>query len=177
MEPFIGQIIPVGFNFAPYGWLLCQGQLISIANYSTLYNLIGTSYGGDGQTTFGIPNLSGRVPLHYGQGPTLSTYTLGEAIGTESVTLLATQAGAHTHSFMTSTKPANSITPSNTTTLGLASSGTGGIYVYGSSTTSNTKLSSKSIGIAGGSLPHENRQPFQAVNYIIAWSGLYPSRN
>ena len=182
MEPFVGQIIPVAFNFAPVGWFLCNGQLASIATYSTLYSLISTTYGGDGQTTFGIPNLCGRVPLHIGQwvppsghGSALSNYTLGEMIGTESVTLLSTQVGAHSHPFMVSSKASNSTTPAASTALGVASSGTGGIHVYGP-TPSTTTLSSKSVSIAGNSIPHENRQPYEAVNYIIAWAGIYPPK-
>jgi microcystin-dependent protein len=179
MEPFIGQIIPVAFNFTPYGWLPCNGQIVAISNYSVLYQLLGTAYGGDGQTTFGIPNLGGRAPLHIGQGVglggvVLSNYTLGEVIGTEEVTLLSTQVGQHSHAFMTSTKAANSITPDNTTALGVASSGTK-IHVYGP-TPSTTNLSANSVSTIGGSQPHENRQPFQAVNFIIAWAGIYPSQ-
>jgi microcystin-dependent protein len=181
MEPFVGQIIPVAFNFTPYGWLACNGQTVAISNYSVLYQLIGTSYGGDGQNTFGIPNLGGRAPLHIGQGVglggvVLSNYTLGEMIGTEEVTLLSTQVGQHSHAFMTSTKAANSITPSTSTALGVASSGTGGIHVYGPVPSTTTNLSANTVDFVGGSQPHENRQPFQAVNFIIAWAGIYPSQ-
>jgi microcystin-dependent protein len=175
MEPFVGQIIPVGFNFAPVGWFLCQGQLVSIAEYTVLFQLIGTTYGGDGAETFGIPDLRGRVPLNQGQGPGLSTYVIGELIGTESVTLTSAQIGAHTHPFMTSSKAATLTTPANTSALGVASSGAG-IFVYGAGP-SNTSLAPGSIGPSGGSLPHENRQPFLAVNYIIAWAGIFPSQN
>jgi len=174
MEPFVGQIIPVGFNFAPVGWFLCQGQLVSIADYTVLFQLIGTTYGGDGVQTFGIPDLRGRVPLSAGQAPGLSTYVIGELTGTENVTLTSAQVGAHTHPFETSSKAATSTTPANTTALGVASSGAS-IFVYGPGP-SNTPLAPASIGSSGSSLAHENRQPFQAVNYIIAWAGIFPSQ-
>jgi microcystin-dependent protein len=178
MQPFVGQIIPVGFDFAPPGWFLCNGQLVSVSNFSTLFALIGTTYGGDGQVTFGIPDLRGRVPLHAGRGNGLSNYVIGERTGTESVTLLAAQLGAHTHPFMASTKVATTPTgdtPGTTTALGVASAGTD-IFVYGPAP-SDTTLAPSSIGNAGGSLPHENRQPYQVLNYIIAWAGTFPSRN
>jgi microcystin-dependent protein len=175
MEPFIGQIILVGFNFAPYGWFLCQGQLIPIAQYDTLYALIGTTYGGDGQTTFAVPDLRGRVPTHWGQGTGLSPYPIGERTGTESVTLINSQIGAHTHQFNASALFANTTTPDNTTTLAPASAGKD-IYVYGTSAP-NTSLAPGSISSVGGSSPHENRQPYLAFNYIMAWAGIFPSRN
>jgi microcystin-dependent protein len=174
MQPFVGQIIPVGFNFAPVGWFLCQGQLVPIDQYTVLYTLIGTAYGGDGVQTFGIPDLRGRVSLHDGQGSGLSSYFIGQLTGAENVTLLSSQVGAHTHSFMTSTKAADSITPASTTALGLASAGVG-ISVYGPGP-SNTTLAPNAIGNAGSSAPHENRQPYLAVNFIIAWAGIFPSQ-
>lgn len=175
MEPFVGQIILVGFNFAPYGWFQCQGQLISIAQYDALYALIGTTYGGDGQTTFGLPDLRGRVPTQQGQGTGLSPYSIGERTGTESVTLTSAQIGSHTHPFNASAKFATGTTPGNTTALAPASAGAG-IFVYGTSAP-NTSLAPGSIGTTGGSNPHENRQPYLALNYIIAWAGIFPSRN
>jgi microcystin-dependent protein len=178
MEPFVGQIIPVGFNFAPPGWFLCQGQLVAISNFATLFQLIGTTYGGDGQTTFGIPNLQGRIPLHDGQGTGLSNYTIGEVTGTESVTLLSSQIGQHSHPFMTSTQTSNATTPGPTTALGIATTGSNNnIFVYGAAGGTNTTLAPASIGPAGSSIPHENRQPYLALNFIIAWAGIFPSRN
>jgi microcystin-dependent protein len=178
MDPFVGQIMPVGFNFAPQGWFLCQGQVIPIANYDALFALIGTTYGGDGQTTFGLPNLSGRVPLHYGQGPNLSNYDIGEVIGTEYVTLRSTQVGLHTHAFMTSPQPATSIAPDGTMALGVASAAAD-IFVYtpGALNPTATNLAPASIGQAGSAMPHENRQPYLALNFIICWSGIFPARN
>lgn len=181
MTPFVGQIILVGFNFAPYGWFLCQGQLIPIDQYETLYTLIGTTYGGDGQTTFAIPDLRGRVPAHQGQWSGGSLYSIGQRLGTEEVTLTSNQVGAHTHQLNTSSKAApagTGTTPSNTTVLGVSSSGqpNSGIFVYGTSAP-NTSLAPNSINPSGSSLPHENRQPYLALNYVIAWNGIFPSRN
>src|SRR5499426_4244130 len=96
-EPFLGQIQPFGFNFAPTGWATCDGQILSIAQHTALFSLLGTTYGGNGQTTFRLPDLRGRVPVHQGQGPGLSPYTLGEVTGTENVTLITTQIPAHNH--------------------------------------------------------------------------------
>jgi microcystin-dependent protein len=174
MEPFVGQIIPVGFNFAPPGWFLCQGQLVSIAEFTVLFQLIGTTYGGDGVQTFGIPDLRGRVPLHQGTGPGLSTYVLGQQSGTEEVTLLSTQMGSHTHNFMTSSQAATTETPGSTMALGAATAAPN-VFVYGTGA-SNTSLAPTAIGPNGSSLPHENRQPFLTVNYIIAWAGIFPSQ-
>jgi microcystin-dependent protein len=176
MEPFVGQIIPVGFNFAPVGWFLCQGQLVPIAQFETLFALIGTTYGGDGISSFGIPDLRGRAPLHQGQGTGLSFYALGQITGTESVTLTAGQVGAHSHAFMASTQTANTVTPGPTTTLGNATP-TGGLFTYDAGTASNTNLTQASISSTGSSNPHENRQPYLGVNYIIAWAGIFPNRN
>jgi microcystin-dependent protein len=174
MEPFVGQIIPVGFNFAPVGWFLCQGQTLPIDQFTPLFSLIGTTYGGDGQSTFNLPDLRGRVPLHQGQGPGLSNYILGEPTGTENVTLLASQIGVHTHAFMTSANTSNLTTPASTSALGLATAGTG-IFVYGSAPP-NTNLSPKSMSVSGSSFPHENRQPLLCLNFIIAWAGVFPQQ-
>ena len=101
-QPFVGQVIAVGFNFAPVGWFLCNGQLLPISQYDVLFNLLGTTYGGDGISTFGLPNMNGRAPLCMGTGSGLSTYVLGQAAGTESVTLLSNQVGLHSHTLATS---------------------------------------------------------------------------
>jgi microcystin-dependent protein len=175
MEPFVGQIILVGFNFAPFGWFLCQGQLIPIAEYQALYALIGTTYGGDGQSTFAVPDLRGRTPTHQGQALSGTTYTLGEIVGTEEVTLTTAQIGQHTHPFKVSNKAANLTTPSNATAVGVANSGAG-IHVFGTNGP-NTQLLPASISVAGSGIPHENRQPYLAFNYVIAWNGIFPSQN
>jgi microcystin-dependent protein len=172
-ENYLGQIILVGFNFAPYGWQLCNGSLLQINANDALFALIGTTFGGDGVQTFAVPDLRGRVVVGAGQGAGLQPYVLGEAAGTESVALTANQFAAHTHQL----GAANNVTgnmPGSSSVLGTPAS-TAQLYA-GSGT--STALSGSSIGPSPGqSLPHENRQPFTALNYIIALQGIFPSRN
>jgi len=170
-QPFVGQIIAVGFNFAPDGWLLCNGQLLPISQYDVLFNLIGTTYGGDGQSTFAVPNLCGRVALSQGQGPNLANYALGQTAGSESVTLSAGQTGGHSHALMAPALAGTTTTPGTTTAL--AQNAQPAVDMYGTAAP-NTSLAVASITPAGGNQPHENRQPYLTVNYIIAWAGVYP---
>lgn len=167
MEPFIGQIIMFGGNFAPRGWALCDGQLLAISSHSALFSILGTTYGGDGQTTFGLPDLRGRAPVHAGHGPGLSAYRLGEKTGSETVTLTTNQIPAHTHQLEAVGNPANSSDARNNG-LGLAE-----IYVAGDP---EAQMNPASIRNTGGGQSHNNIQPVLAVNYIIALVGLYPSR-
>jgi microcystin-dependent protein len=170
-QPFVGQIIAVGFNFAPVGWALCNGATLSISEYDVLYNLIGTTYGGNGTTTFNLPNLCGRGAVGMGQGSGLSNYVLGQSGGSENVTLTSAQIGPHTHALMGATSVGAS-TPTTTAVLGTPAAEN----IYGTSG-ATTMLAGSSIGPApGGGQPHENRQPFQTVNYIIALYGIYPSQ-
>lgn len=174
-QPFVGQIISVGFNFAPVGWHLCDGSLLPITQNEALFNLIGTTYGGDGVTTFGLPDLRGRAPLNAGTGPGLPTYVQGQLSGSETVTLTASQLGAHSHSLMASTQNGAASNPG--ATLALAQNPEATVPVYAPAP-SNTSLSGAAIGnSASGGLPHENRQPYLAINYIIALEGVYPSQN
>jgi len=173
-DPWLGEIALVAFNFAPQGWALCNGQLLSIAQNTALFSLIGTIYGGDGTTTFALPNLQSRVPLHFGQGSGLSPYTIGATDGVESVTLQTTQIPAHTHSF----------TPQATTATGGASSPAGALWAEsGTGDTiyqagnSNAQMAPQTLGNTGGGQSHENRQPFLALNYVIALQGIFPSRS
>jgi microcystin-dependent protein len=174
MQPFVGQVIAVGFNFPPVGWALCNGQLLSISDYAALFNLIGTTYGGNGQTNFAVPNLCGRSPLGQGTGPGLPTAVLGQAAGTETVTLTSTQIAAHTHPALASGNPGTTATPGVSTVL--ANQSTADIKIYGT-VTSLVALAPGAISPAGGNLPHENRQPFNTVNYIISLFGIYPSQS
>lgn len=166
-EPFLGQLMLVPYNFAPRGWALCNGQLLSIAQNSALFSLLGTTYGGDGVTTFALPDLRGRVPLSAGQGPGLSNYTLGEVAGSENVTLLVTQIPAHNHTVTCyngdpeSSSPVNSL-PANATSY---------------AATADSLMAQNMIGPAGGSQPHTNIQPFLVLNWIIAMEGIFPSRS
>lgn len=169
--PFVGQIIIFGGNFAIRGYAFCNGQLIAIAQNNALFAILGTTYGGNGQTTFALPNLQGRVPIHFGSGSGLSPYQLGQQGGSESVTLTTPQLPAHTHtaSLKASTNEATDTEPTNQY-LATGNSYTG---------TTNTQLNAGAIvgGITGGNQPHENRQPLLALNFLIALQGIFPSRN
>lgn len=164
--PYLGEIRIFAGNFAPRGWAMCNGALMSISENDSLFNLIGTTYGGDGQVTFGIPDLRGRLPLHTG-----SSYVLGQQAGSESVTLAVTQIPAHEHHCAAST--AN----------GLASNPTGALLAQGPQIqmyiedAQDASLSPSAVGADGGNQPHENRMPFMAINYIIALEGIYPTQN
>ena len=172
-EPFLGQIIMFGGNFAPRGWALCDGQLLPISQNTALFSLLGTTYGGNGQTTFALPDLRGRVPLHMGQGPGLSPYTLGQVGGTEAVTLLVNNLPQHTHSLNGNSTGGNQPGPSGNV-LAVESTGTSSNY---SSNAPNATLSPQAVGSTGGSQPVSIQQPYLCMNFVIALQGIYPSRN
>ncbi|MGZ4280852.1 MAG: phage tail protein [Gaiellaceae bacterium] len=165
-EPFLGMIIIFGGNFAPKGWAFCNGQLLPINQNTALFSLLGTTYGGNGTTTFALPDLRGRVPLHFGQGPGLSNYVEGQVGGVENVTLLTSQMPAHTH-----VQPATA-GDETTNRPNEAIPARGGVYA---STPDGSNLAATSS--AGGGQPHVNLQPYLALNYIIALQGIFPSRN
>jgi microcystin-dependent protein len=177
-EPFIGQIMPVGFNFAPRGWALCNGQILSIAQNTALFSLLGTTYGGNGQTTFALPDLRGRVPIHQGQGPGLSNYSLGQVAGTENTTLTTNNMPQHNHGlFSNAGGKGNSAVPTNNF-LGV------GVVPSSSETTNNynsaagtNPLAPGSIGLTGGNQPFPILQPYLCINFVIALEGIFPSRN
>jgi microcystin-dependent protein len=174
-EPFVGQIISVGFNFPPLGWLPCDGSLRPISEYETLYALLGTTYGGDGISTFGLPDLRSRTPLCMGQGTGLSNYIQGQLVGTEQVTLTGANMPSHNHPVSLSANDATTITPVGGSTVGNnVQPALNGFYAKGPV---NQPLSSSSFTASTGGLPHENRQPFLALNYVIAWTGVYPSQS
>ncbi len=172
-EPFIGEIRMFGGNFPPRGWQFCQGQLLSIAQNTALFSILGTTYGGNGQTTFALPDLRGRYPMQPGQGPGLSPRTLGEQGGSETVTLISTQMPAHNHSLNVSSQQGEAETPVGTV---LAADNNAQILNYRASPIDGT-MNPAAIGVAGGSQPHNNMSPFLCVNFIIAMEGIYPSRN
>jgi microcystin-dependent protein len=180
-EPFVGQIITVGFTWAPEGWFPCDGRSLPIAQYDALYTLLGTTYGGDGVTTFNLPKMNGRVPLHAGQGQGLSLYIQGQALGTESVALTANNTPPHTHSLNfsknagTVTNPKSTATPPVPLAVGVnvLSQLTGGFYAKPAAG-ANTPFRPESVTISPGGQPHENRQQFTVLNYIIAWAGIFP---
>jgi microcystin-dependent protein len=174
MEPFIGQLMLVGFNFAPRGWAFCNGQLLSIAQNTALFSLLGTTYGGDGITTFALPDLRGRAPLHFGQGPGLSNYVQGESTGSESVTLLITNLPAHNHPVLANNGVGNTNSPEGAVLAGYGSSvPPEGPYTNASA---NTTLSPSAVGPTGGSQPMSVLQPLLVLNWIIATEGIFPSR-
>lgn len=168
-EPFIGTIMMFGFNFPPRFWALCNGQILSIAQNTALFSLLGTTYGGNGQTTFALPNLQGRMPMHFGVGPGLSPRVLGEQSGAESVTLLSTQMPAHTHAALASSAPGTTDAPSGAFPARPASS----IPTYGSA----ADVAMGAGGAAGGGQPHNNMPPYLALNFSIALAGIFPSQN
>lgn len=174
MEPFIGQLMLVGFNFAPKGWAFCNGQLLSIAQNTALFSLLGTTYGGDGITTFALPDLRGRAPLHFGQGPGLSNYVQGEATGTETNTLLVTNLPAHNHAIVANSGVGNSNSPEGALLAGYGSAmPPEGPYTNAGA---NTTLAANAVQPTGGSQPVNNLQPLLVLNWVIALEGIYPSR-
>jgi microcystin-dependent protein len=175
-EPFMGQIISVGFNFAPLNWALCNGQLMSISQNDALFTLLGTTYGGDGQSTFGLPNLQGRVPINQGQGPGLNSYALGQMAGTETVTLLPNQLPQHNHFVNTANSAGSTNTPASNTVLSDEGPGSPVVMTYVPFANAQP-LTGQTIGQSGSSLPHDNQQPYLVVNFCIALYGLYPSQN
>lgn len=171
-QPFIGEIRMFGFNFPPFGWHVCDGSVMSISQNNALFALLGTTYGGDGVTTFGLPDLRGRIPIHQGSGPGLSTYVMGQVSGTENVTLLANQLVPHTHTLSAATNG------TRTTAPGSDYLGSGEADIYNRDTTASlASLANGTIGGGGSDLPHSNIQPVLCVNFSIALFGVFPSRN
>lgn len=171
-DPYVGEIRMFGGSFAPAGWAMCQGQTIPISQNETLFNLIGTTYGGDGQESFNLPDLQGRVPLHQGQGPGIKqNYVIGETAGVESVTLTAQQIPVHNHAFLGQTGAGQNTQPQN----GFFSSiSTGKLYV---SSQPGTSLAATALSLIGGNQPHENMQPYLAVSFIISLFGIFPTQS
>ena len=167
-EPFLGEIMIFGGNFPPRGWAACEGQLLSISQNTALFSLLGTTYGGDGRVTFGLPDLRARVPIHQGQGPGLSDRGLGEQLGSDTVTLMTPEMPAHVHSASGGPEDGSSSSPA-TAILGT----TPAAY----SDSSNATAPAGSVSVAGGGQPHENRQPYLTLNYVIALEGIFPSRS
>ena len=170
-DPFIGEIMLFGGNFAPRGWAFCDGQLLAINSNSALFSLLGTIYGGDGRTTFALPDLRGRAPLHQGNGPGLGNRNIGQRGGAEQVTLNVTQIPSHTHALEGSSNEATTNAPGGgavmaDTNTALYSAGAPGSALSGLAVASN-----------GGSQSHPNMMPYLAVNYCIALVGVFPSRN
>lgn len=175
MDPFIGEIKIFAGNFAPQGWAFCDGSTLAISSYTALFSLLGTTYGGDGVTNFKLPDLRGRVPVHMGSGPGLSNYVIGQSGGTETVSLTASQLPSHTHTAncASTNNVGNQVSPVGN----YWSTDPGGNTGAYNSAANGSQLAQGAIGPAGGGQPHDNLQPFMAVNYIIALNGVYPSRS
>jgi microcystin-dependent protein len=171
--PYVGEIRMFGGNFAPAGWAFCNGQTLPISENEVLFNLIGTTYGGDGQQTFNLPDLQGRAPIHMGQGPGLSNRIIGESAGVEQVTITAQQLPQHTHT-------ANGGTAGNLDSpAGNFWSADAGANVaaYNTAATGGASMAPAAIGPAGGSQPHDNMQGFQAISFIISLFGIFPTQS
>jgi microcystin-dependent protein len=164
-QPFVGEIRMFAGNFAPAGWMFCDGQQLPIAEYETLFQLIGTTYGGDGQSTFALPDLRGRLPVHFGNG-----FVLAQTGGSETVTLTVNQIPMHTHSMLATNDVPVQANPANNLTGQAAAK----FYRGGNPTVS---LNAGSIGLTGGSQPHDNFQPYLCVDFIISLFGIFPSPN
>ncbi len=177
-EPFLGQIILFGGNFAIRGWAMCNGQILSIAQNSALFSLLGTTYGGNGQTTFALPDLRGRVPIHFGQGPGLSNYSLGQLSGVENMTLTQNQMPAHNHVIRTNSNNGNNNSGENNFLAVPVLSGATPTAVNAfRDSQDGTLMNAQSLSTAGGSQPFPILQPYLALNYLIALEGIFPSRN
>ncbi len=168
-DPFVGEIRMFGGTFAPSGWAFCFGQLMPIAENDVLFNLIGTTYGGDGQQTFALPDLQGRVPIHQGQAPGLTNRVLGEKAGSESVTLLQSQMPMHSHAIAAMSAAGTQAGPGG----GVWAASTLNPYA---ASAADTNMNSSSIAMTGGSQPHENRMPFLAITFIISLFGIFPTQ-
>jgi microcystin-dependent protein len=167
-EPYVGEIRIFAGNFAPADWAFCDGSLMDIGTYDTLFTLIGTTYGGDGQSTFALPDLRGRLPVHQGTG--LSTYSIGQMAGQETVTLQTTQLPVHTHSVAANGSAGTTSSPTGNVP------GTWSEGLQYTSASASTPMSASAIGAAGGGQPHENMQPFTCINFIISLYGIFPSQ-
>lgn len=171
-SPFVAEIRIFSFNFAPTGWAFCNGQLLPISQNTALFSLLGTTYGGDGKSTFALPDMQGNAPMQPGQGAGLSLHDLGETAGTAAVALLQSEIPVHTHTAQAQANPGNVKVPSSAVTLARSAGGS----AYTTATTPLTQMSAQSIAPAGGSLAHNNMQPYLTLNFCIALQGVFPPR-
>ena len=176
-NPFLAEIRMFAGNFAPKGWALCNGQLLPLSQNTALFSLLGTTYGGDGKSTFGLPNLQNSAPMHPGQGPGLSFHDLGETGGESAVTLLQTEMAAHNHTANCLSTTGDVNNPSPNLWAATAAIGRGGGPPNYASTGNPAPMNPQAIGIAGSSQPHNNMSPYLAVTFIIALQGVYPPRS
>jgi microcystin-dependent protein len=171
-DPFVAEIRMFAFNFAPKGWAFCDGQLLPLSQNTALFSLLGTTYGGDGKSTFALPDLQGSVPMHPGQGQGLSLRDLGEQSGSEFVTLLDSEMPSHNHAWNANAAPATLNQPATDRCLARSVGGTAYKVIN-----PDAQMAFQSLSPAGGSLPHNNMQPYLVVNFCIALQGVFPARN
>lgn len=171
-QPYVGEIRMFAGNFAPNGWMFCEGATLPIAENEVLFQLIGTTYGGDGESTFNLPNLASRIPIHMGTGPDGTTYQIGELAGTEQETLTIQQIPNHTHTMFGTLDTGTSLTTGNNV---LAATTGATVFAYGTDAP-KVNMNAQSMVPAGGSQPHENTQPFLCINFIISLFGIFPSQ-
>jgi microcystin-dependent protein len=177
-SPFVAEIRIWACNFAPTGWAFCDGQLMPISQNTALFSLLGTTYGGDGKTTFALPNLQGANPMHQGQGQGLSLRDLGEMSGVETVTLIQTELPAHSHFVQADAGIAGAGSPAGAVYKSAQAPGNPPTVIWTYTTDApNQSLNPQTIGFTGGSLPHNNMMPYLTLNFCIALVGIYPSRN
>jgi microcystin-dependent protein len=176
MAPYVGEIRMFAGNFAPAGWMFCEGQTLPISENEVLFQLIGTTYGGDGEETFNLPNLASRVPIHMGTGPDGTTYQIGELAGVEDVTLTVQQIPIHSHPALASANNASTASPAGSIfAVPVAGPPVSGLKMFGTDNP-QVALAPSSITAAGGSQPHDNTQPFLCINFIISLFGVFPSQ-
>ena len=171
-DPFVAEIRIFPFNFAPRGWAWCDGQLLPLSQNTALFSLLGTTYGGDGKSTFALPDLQGRAPMHPGQGPGLSLHDLGETAGSETVTLLESEIPAHSHALQAATAPGNNRNPAGN----VLARATGGNVYLAPAGAPLVSMSNQALTPAGGDQPHNNLQPYLTFYFNIALQGVFPPR-
>jgi len=171
-DPFVAEIRIFGFNFAPTGWAFCNGQLIPLSQNTALFSLLGTTYGGDGKSTFALPDLQGRAPMHPGQGPGLSLHDLGETGGNETVTLLEAEMPAHSHALRANSDLADLQVPGGARSLARSQNAS----AYQTTASPLTTMAAEALPPTGGSAPHNNLQPYQTLSFCIALQGVFPPR-
>ena len=178
-QPYLGAIFLFAGNFAPRGYLLCQGQILSISQNSALFSILGTTYGGNGTQTFALPDLRGRAPIGEGTGPGLSPVALGQAAGTQSVSILTTNLPSHSHSLNAQTGNASATAPTSNLLAVVNDGGvpTPNLYSAYAGGSPNTTMSPSSVGLTGSNIPISIQNPYLGINYIIAVNGIFPSRN
>jgi microcystin-dependent protein len=172
-DQYVAEIRIFGFNFAPTGWALCNGQILPVSQNTALFSLLSTAYGGDGKSTFALPDLQGSAPMQQGQGPGLDLYDLGQNGGSETVTLINSEMPAHSHGLQANVNPANLAAPNTLRSLARSSPGT----AYNSAAASPVGMSPQAVGVTGGSQPHNNMQPYLTLNFCIALQGIFPPRS